>query len=389
MPKLYFPNFYKTIPNHLIKQINHIYTYLHSNYNADCKIVGGAIRDRLLGREIKDIDIECYNISTQNFHKAMNELNADGFGKSFFVYKLGDIDIALPRKETKIANGHRGFSVEPVDNEKDACKRRDFTINAMLYDIKSSTILDYFSGLEDISNKILRVVDQNTFYEDSLRVLRGMQFASRLHFKIEPNSIELSKSMDLSDLAKERIFIEFEKMFLSTHLHYGLYYLEELQISKKLWNTPLTTKNRFKAMTDMKRYQKYFLPHLYPYYFLAIYYQYTTQSMDNILSAINTPNHYKRVLKNISKIPHPLTNSFVASQALKDGIKNSPLNYHHKVIQTAKYLNIWDKPFDIGITPQQLISKGFKGAKIGQELSKIQQQRLKELDAHTPSQNIN
>ena len=184
-------------------------------YTCRVYLVGGCVRDEILGKTAKEYDLEVYDIDPETFDKLMKKLGAKGVGKSFFVYKWKNFDIALPRIESKISKGHRGFKVSITQDEKEASKRRDFTMNALMKNIYTGKILDFWGGINDIKRKLIRHINDKTFIEDSLRVLRAMQFASRLKFKVDKKTIKLCKSIDLSDLTKERIYMEFEKMFKS------------------------------------------------------------------------------------------------------------------------------------------------------------------------------
>jgi tRNA nucleotidyltransferase (CCA-adding enzyme) len=137
-------------------------------------------------------------------------------GEAFTVYKIGDIDVSIPRRDSKTGTGHRGFTVtgDPAMSEAEASRRRDFTINAMLCDPLSGEVVDPHGGLEDLAAKRLRAVDPATFVEDSLRVLRGMQFAARFEFEMDPATVALCRSIPLGDLPSERIWGEFEKLLL-------------------------------------------------------------------------------------------------------------------------------------------------------------------------------
>jgi tRNA nucleotidyltransferase (CCA-adding enzyme) len=97
---------------------------------------------------------------------------------------------------------------------EEATRRRDFTINAILQDPLTGEIIDPYGGRADLENRILRAVSRDTFAEDSLRVLRAAQFAARFEFDIEPETVELCRSIDLTDLARERIWGEMEKLLL-------------------------------------------------------------------------------------------------------------------------------------------------------------------------------
>ncbi|MDQ7046927.1 MAG: hypothetical protein Q9M39_04660 [Sulfurovum sp.] len=226
------PHFFSQTDPSTLQHIKAVTDYLTQTYGAKCYVVGGAVRDRLLGVACKDYDIECFGICVEDFELAMEHLGALGVGKKFFVYKYHDLDIALPRKEKKVATGHRGFEVSLATEEKEASKRRDFTVNALMYDIQNEEILDFWDGLKDLEEKVLRVVDEKSFREDSLRVLRAMQFTARFGFKIEKKSCLICQSIALDDLPKERLFLEFEKMFNGRYLHYGLYYLFVLGIAR-------------------------------------------------------------------------------------------------------------------------------------------------------------
>ena len=196
-------------------------------------LVGGCVRDWLMGVEPKDWDLEIYGVEPEKLRETLDSYGkVDAVGEAFTVYKIGqDLDVALPRRERKVGRGHKGFIVE---GDKDmsfaeAAKRRDFTINAILQDALTGEIIDVYGGREDIKNKILRVVSRETFAEDSLRVLRAAQFAARFEFGIEPATVELCRQIDLTDLPKERIWSEIEKLLLkSRQPSIGLRWLYDL-----------------------------------------------------------------------------------------------------------------------------------------------------------------
>jgi tRNA nucleotidyltransferase (CCA-adding enzyme) len=181
-------------------------------------LVGGCVRDALMGNAPKDWDVEVYNIEPARLRELLEEFGrVDAVGEAFTVYKVGqDLDVSLPRRERKVGRGHRAFVIEgdPAMSVEEAARRRDFTINAILEDPLTGEILDPFSGRDDLQNKILRAVSRDTFAEDSLRVLRAAQFAARFEFDIEPGTIELCRSIDLTDLPRERIWGEMEKLLL-------------------------------------------------------------------------------------------------------------------------------------------------------------------------------
>lgn len=203
-------------------------------------LVGGCVRDELMGIEPKDWDVEVYGIEPENLKEILEnfgEVNA--VGEAFTVYKIGqDLDISLPRRERKVARGHRGFVVEgdPDMSFEEASKRRDFTINAILKNVLTGEIIDCFGGIEDIKKGILRMVSPETFAEDSLRVLRAAQFAARFEFEIEMETVELCKQIDLTDLPSERIWGEFKKLLLKAERpSIGLKWLYVLGVVEQLF----------------------------------------------------------------------------------------------------------------------------------------------------------
>ena len=181
--------------------------------------VGGMVRDRVLGKENKDIDIEIHGISAAQLRQILESLGQlTEMGVSFGIFGLKgyDLDIAMPRSEKATGRGHKDFDVfvDPFLGTRKAALRRDFTMNALMEDVLTGEVLDYFGGIRDLKDGILRHVNDRTFAEDPLRVLRGAQFAARFEFSIAPETIALSKTMDLTALPKERVFAEMEKALL-------------------------------------------------------------------------------------------------------------------------------------------------------------------------------
>ena len=202
--------------------------------------VGGCVRDELMGIKPKDWDLEIYGIEPHKLREILEKFGkVDAVGEAFTVYKIGNnLDVALPRREKKIGRGHKGFVVEgnPNMSFEEAAKRRDFTVNAIMKDVLTGEIIDVYGGQKDIENKILRVVSRETFAEDSLRVLRAAQFAARFEFGIEAETVEICRNIDLTDLPKERIWGELEKLLLkSAKPSIGLQWLYELGVVEQLF----------------------------------------------------------------------------------------------------------------------------------------------------------
>lgn len=203
-------------------------------------LVGGCVRDQLMGVEPKDWDVEVYGVEPKKLRELLDEFgDVNVVGEAFTVYKVGtDLDVSLPRRERKVARGHRGFVVEgdPSMSFEEACSRRDFTVNAILQDPLTGEIVDPFNGREDIDKKILRHVSSETFTEDSLRVLRAAQFAARFEFDIARETVELCRSIDVNDLPKERIWGELEKLLLVAETpSIGLKWLYDLGVVDQLF----------------------------------------------------------------------------------------------------------------------------------------------------------
>jgi tRNA nucleotidyltransferase (CCA-adding enzyme) len=204
-------------------------------------VVGGYVRDMLLGLDSKDIDIELYGVSSlEELEKLLKPFGKLGvYGKSFGVLKLKlhecDIDFSPPRTESKNGFGHTGFAVEFTQDLdfKSASARRDFTINAIGYDPKSSTLLDPHGGVDDLRNKTLRYVALESFADDPLRVLRAVQFAGRFELTCDNDLLVLCQTMiahgALEELPKERIFEELKKLLmLCTKPSLGLRLLDSM-----------------------------------------------------------------------------------------------------------------------------------------------------------------
>ena len=182
------------------------------------QVVGGSVRDALLGEPVKDIDIEVFGLPVRELENLLTpHYPVDEVGKAFSVFKIRgiDIDISLPRRESKSGEGHKGFAVEgdPNMDRREAAGRRDFTVNAISWDPVEDRIFDPFDGLADLERGILRHTTER-FSEDPLRVLRAMQIAARFSFQVFSDTVELCRRMEPENLPLERIFEEFRKLLL-------------------------------------------------------------------------------------------------------------------------------------------------------------------------------
>jgi tRNA nucleotidyltransferase (CCA-adding enzyme) len=191
-------------------------------------LVGGWVRDRLLGQESKDYDLEVYAVAPDQLRALLKGIGrVNTVGEHFAVYKLVcggsvsnterlEIDVSIPRRESKSGRGHRGFTIEgdPQMTFAEAARRRDFTINAILYDPLANEYVDPYQGRRDLEQRRLRAVAAETFIEDSLRVLRAVQFAARFEMTVDDQTAALCRTIDLADLPHERIWGEVEKLLL-------------------------------------------------------------------------------------------------------------------------------------------------------------------------------
>jgi tRNA nucleotidyltransferase (CCA-adding enzyme) len=203
-------------------------------------LVGGCVRDALMGNEPKDWDLEVYQLAPEQLREILDRFGSvNAVGEAFTVYKLGhDLDVSIPRRERKSGRGHRAFVIEgdPEMGVAEAARRRDFTINAILQDPLTGELIDPYGGRADIEARVLRAVSAETFVEDSLRVLRAAQFAARFEFEIAPETVELCRAMDLSDLPAERVWGELEKLLLrAPRPSVGLTWLKELGAVEKVF----------------------------------------------------------------------------------------------------------------------------------------------------------
>ena len=197
-------------------------------------VVGGWVRDRLMGHDStlrlgsgstpssvegsKNIDLEVFGVAPDRLREILESFDrVEAVGESFQVYKIGDIDVSLPRRDSKSGRGHRGFVVvgDPDMSIAEAARRRDFTINAIAWDPLTEEYFDPFDGRGDLERRLLRVVDPKTFPDDSLRVLRAIQFAARFELALDETTRAICRDIALDDLPSERIWGELEKLLFA------------------------------------------------------------------------------------------------------------------------------------------------------------------------------
>jgi len=326
--------------------LNKIFDKLEKN-SAKPIIIGGFVRDSLLNIASQDIDIEVYNVSSfkklENLLKEFGSINS--VGKSFGVCKLNinkyNLDFTLPRIDSKISSGHLGFDIE-IDKNLDfttASRRRDFTMNAIGYNVVNKKLLDPYGGIKDLSNKTLKMVDAKTFVEDPLRVLRAVQFCSRYELKMNNELFLLCKNMIeknlLLELAKERIYEEIKKNLLkSKKPSLGFELLKKLDalkyftnldlLNEKSWHRSMDTIDAIASLTITNKKRKEVLM------LASICYTFNASQIESFISSLSND---KSLLKSITILCENLN-------TILDMSSNRFSNYD--VLKLATYVNIED-----------------------------------------------
>ena len=182
-------------------------------------VVGGYVRDRLLGIESKDIDVEVFGLELNALESLLESRGrVIAVGRSFGVLRLEhlDVDFSMPRRDSKVAPGHRGFDVhcDPGLDFAAAARRRDLTINSMGLDPLTEEIIDPHGGRDDLERGVLRATDARRFPEDPLRAVRVAQFMARFEMRADDELVELCTGLDLTEISGERMLEEFRKLLL-------------------------------------------------------------------------------------------------------------------------------------------------------------------------------
>jgi len=182
-------------------------------------LVGGYVRDLLRGQPGKDVDLEVFGLPLAELEELLSRLGSVlRVGRAFGVLRVKglDVDFSVPRRDSKVGKGHRGFAAksDPGMTPEQAVRRRDLTVNALLMDPLTGELVDPCGGQDDLAQRRLRAVDPRTFPEDPLRPLRVAQFAARLEFKPDAELVAICRAMDLSELPEERIWDEWHKLLL-------------------------------------------------------------------------------------------------------------------------------------------------------------------------------
>ena len=340
---------------------------LFAPYSKRVYLVGGCVRDALLGREIYDYDIEIYDIKPAKFDELMAGIRASGVGKSYFIYKYKNYDLGLPRSESKTGISHKDFAVSYINDPSLASLRRDFTVNAMMMNIFNGEILDFHGGKKDLESKTLRHIDSEKFKEDPLRVLRGVQFSARLGFSIANETLELMKTLDLAHLSKDRINTELIKFFRSEHLEKGAFYLFKLSLFEQIFGVQICENDEFLAELKSARNfvddERLFLYMLFGKFEL---------DAKEILEKMHLPKSYFSILK------EPFFKAMPSDRELLEIALNMPLKswlgaYNKERIERAKELGIYERKFEPKIDVREILAAGFKNEMIAAEIKRRQE----------------
>jgi len=360
-------NYFEALPASIFQSLQELKNLL-SSHTKRAYLVGGCVRDILRGIEPKDVDIEVYDIEPKIFAKLMEGIGAKGVGKTFFVYKWNELDIALAREENKTASGHQGFEVRVCQDEKVASSRRDFTCNALMVGLNDGKLYDFWGGVGDINASLLRHIDSEKFSEDPLRVLRGVQFCSRFGFRIADETLELMKSLDLRELSQTRITWELEKLFVGSFYAHGIFALCQLNLFEKLLHVKISPSQGRSLARRLHKYRKNLPEPLQPYYWLFFFLAITKAEPKAILSSLGLGRGYERMLVNV-----PFGNPNISDYELLKIAIDRPLNSwvgvcYPGVLNRAKELDIFEKNFDGNVDVQRVIRDGFCGKDISKEL---------------------
>lgn len=343
-------------------------------YTKRAYLVGGSVRDKLLGHAINDFDIEIYDIEPEFFNDLMQKLGANGFGKSFFVYKFKNYDLSLARLENKVTHGHKGFEVKVCNDERLGAKRRDFTINSMMINIFDDDFLDFYGGFEDLKGGILRHIDDESFKEDSLRALRAVHFVARFDLRIDENSLNLMRQMDIRDLSRDRINAELYKFFKAKNLKLGFEALRALNLEPQVLFADTKNHPKSEKLSQMLESTREFISDegLFLYLYLNFF--------DIKMKEFFQKTQLKKELLQRAKEPF-----FEGTMSDLDFARIAllmPLNkwlglWDKQRVQKAKALNIYENTLRADIDTAKLKNSNLTGKNLGERINALKDEWLK------------
>jgi tRNA nucleotidyltransferase/poly(A) polymerase len=341
--------------------------------------VGGAVRDLYLGKESKDLDIVITGIPSNELEAILKKYGkVDMVGASFGVIKFtppgGDeIDIAIPRTEKKTGIGYQGFDVSADHNlpiEKDL-ERRDFTINSIAKD-SEGTIIDPFGGVKDLNAKLIKLTNPQAFADDPLRMLRAIQFASRFDFKIDEETFQAIQrnAMTISEISKERILIEFDKIVKKGNPRVGAELLVSSGLYKGIFGTEFD--GEFEHFDYITRNSEFI------YWLVESFTEQPDQYYKNIMKGdIDTAKEISALSYMYNNLPGSdkakqrwvyFTVNKISPTILNSNYVRSILNDVINDFDTQKYpVNL----SQLKLSGDDLINMGLKGKSIGDMLNKL------------------
>lgn len=354
--------------------------------------VGGFVRDSFLGLESKDIDIEVHGMGLEDLMRSLSPWKVDMVGASFGVIKVflvgGEfLDVSLPRRDSKVGGGHRGFevSIDPTMGFEDAFRRRDLTINAIGKNLLTGEVVDPFGGVADIKAGILREVDPDTFVEDPLRALRVAQFASRFGFEVSQSLLEICSHLPIMELPVSRLEQEFEKLWLKGKTpSIGLKFLSSTAIDIALGldftQTVLETADRLDKGAD------------FPTFLSSLVLTLTLKDAEKALNGVTTRKKDVEKALNLRKHIHPFLNTRTVPQVKKLSLDSNIQDLSvlgkamgfdfisNTVLDMAQELGIHDKPMPLFLQGKDLLQLGFKpGPVFGSILKDLEEAQIEGL----------
>jgi len=367
-------------------------------------VVGGFPRDHVLGKESKDKDIEVYGMPAEKLQKILSKYgHVNAVGSSFGVIKLKtpdgqDYDFSLPRRENKEGQGYKGFQVQTdhAMTPQEAASRRDFTFNALMQDPTTGKIHDYYNGLSDLKNKVLRATSER-YAEDPLRVLRGMQFAGRMGLDMDPDTAKMSESLlnEYPTLTKDRIMTEWMKLAEKSEIpSKGLKVLEDTKWLSQYPELDLSPQNMQTVDNIVKVFKDKSPEDKNALFFSALTHSMNRPEIESFLDRIGLPlDLQKRVLalKMGMDSPHLRTGeTFDDSNVRNTSFHTSPESIdnlmhvlgakggdYEKFHNRAKELGVNQKPPQPIVTGKFLQTLGVKpGPEMGQKIKEAYQAQL-------------
>ncbi len=368
-------------------------------------VVGGYARDEMMrraGSEVgsKDIDLEVYGVEKATLEQLLGQFGQVlTIGKQYQVFHVDGVDVALPRREQQIGKGHRDLETEydPKMSFEEAFRRRDFTINAVGIDPLTDEVIDLYGGVSDIKDKILRMVDSETFGDDPLRPLRGAQLAGRLELTLDSDTVQVAQSVVMNSLPATRVGEEWHKLLTkSPKPSIGLEAMHRLGVIRQLHSElePAVLDQKTLDLIDQATSDLVETEHIeFADRLLMILCRNLGEPAQGFLNSLEISQ--KRIARIVS-----VTREYGRNDIRKDVtdtlVRNLSSDIHpasirdlvwlleleeqgsaSNLLETAERLGVTDHRPELILTGDHLIKLGFlEGPKLGQILKKVYQAQL-------------